>query len=52
MKFVRIGDIYYNTALIGYVTFKIDQGVTKYYVQFIGGRQQEITEEEFNAIIS
>ena len=51
MKFVKIGDKYYNTALIGWAMAKEFDGGTRYYIQFIGGAQQEITEEEFNSII-
>ena len=53
MKFVKIGNVYYNTALIGWVMSKEDeQNIIHYFVQFIGGSSQEITEEEFNNIIA
>ena len=52
MKFVKIGNTYYNTALIGWVTSKEIEGETKYFAQFIGGREQEITQTEYENIIS
>ena len=52
MKFVLLGDSYYNTALIGSATAVEVDGETHYFVQFIGGDKKEITEAEFNSVIS
>lgn len=50
MKFVKIGNKYYNTALIGWTVAVDVEGTMKYFVQFVGGRQQEITYEEYMEI--
>lgn len=51
MKFVKIGNTYYNTATIAWVSSEVIEGETKYFVQFLGGNCQEITEEEYYDIL-
>ena len=55
MAFIQIQNKYYNDALIGKLyTIDIEQGgeeVTKHFLQYLGGQDIEITQEEYNSLI-
>lgn len=50
MKFVKIGDTYYNSVVLGSVFEKEDEEGTKYFAEVLGGQKIELTEEEYNEI--
>ena len=52
MKFVKIGETYYNDVVLGSVFEKEYEEGTKYFVEILGGQRMEITEEEYNEIKS
>lgn len=47
MKFINIDNIWYNETMISHLY----QHSTKYFLVFVGGRTQEISEELFNQLI-
>lgn len=57
MAFIQIGNEYYNEVALGklFTTTKMDeetqQEITLYYVQYLGGQDVELTQEEYNKIL-
>ena len=55
MAFIQIQNKYYNDSLIGKLyTIDVEQDgemETKYFLQYIGGQNVEITQEEYNSLI-